>query len=205
MSSLVLLSMTGWTLFSNETMGPDVAAQFLEGLRSWGLSGRSLEAIEVGSADWSAPAGLMFGVASCPELWFTLLTSVPVFTIAVAYRMRGLTSPLRNQEADAERRALAHAELGLMVLCLFGVCVWLFGTMLLGMQEFGVVEVGDPRVFLALAFLGVGGAYLGEVRRGQAGELRSQLIGFGCGLLGLLFLLGPSLGWTVRSIFAPFQ
>ena len=111
--------------------------------------------------------------------------------------------PVRNQDAEEESDALARAELGLLNMSLVVSVSWLAVSVAWSMARYGAPELGDVRTFLILGILGTQTFYLFECKRGLEGANRSQVLGIILGVLGLVFLIGPTFGWTLPSIYSP--
>jgi hypothetical protein len=200
---VVLLFSLGWVMWSNVSVTQEMVGDYESWLQAWAMTVPNGALLEIETLRWSAPDGMVFGVGSSTSIWFSLLTTVPLLGITGAYRARALTSPVRNQDAVIESEALARAELGLLNMAMTGSVCWLVATVVWSMSRFGVPELGDVRVFLLLGIFGTQFFYLFECRRGDDGVLRSQSLGIVLGVLGLIFLMGPSFGWTLPSVYSP--
>ena len=199
--ALFYLGGLGWALGSGERIPDEELSTWSEWLAHWVTHSSATGAFQIqGSSPESLPM-TEFGFQTGVEVWFGALSTIPLWCIAAAYRVRFLTSPVRNQQANSERKALVNAESGLSVWVLLVGVVWIVLAAGIGWLESGGIFLADPRVALALGTLGCAAVVLTETDGEPNGELRSQIAGVVMALLGLVFLVGSHFGWTARSIY----
>ncbi len=202
---LVFLCALGWMLAGQGVPIEVAPEELLVWLQAFAEE-RAVEpplVVESVSIATSSPLRVTF--SSAPGPWLSLVATVPLVVIASAYRLRALLSPVRNQEAKAEARRLELAERSVGTATLFLITVALVGGGIWSVWRWGAVEFGDPRALLLIAGWVV--AFFHLVMTAIPGSLgRSPMIlGVVGGVIGLLILVGPALGWTIPSIYPPFD
>jgi hypothetical protein len=164
---------------------------------------------EISPAVWVRDASFLHGgrlsltFASASATWLVLLAATPFFFTVVSYRLRALTSPVRNPDAEKEGKALETAEYLFMGIAFTGATFALIVGAMASYRWWGVMDAYDSRALLCVCLWMLSGLYFFTqwmwVEKRAFPSYLVLMVGVGC----VVFLVGPQLGWVLPSIYPP--
>jgi len=141
--------------------------------------------------------------ASASATWLALLAASPLFFTVVSYRLRALTSPVRNPDAEVEGRSLEVAEYLFMGIAFTGATLALILGAMASFRWWGFMDAMDARAVLLICLWMLSGLYFFTqwmwVEKRAIPSYLVLLMGVGC----VVLLVGPELGWILPSSYPP--